>query len=191
MMGGCISRKFSYLHPNKNLVLEVSHHWHLSTVASRCGPWNTQENHTSFSVKLSHSQMLNDPVTQFHHIHKTARYLCCYDCVTVYTCINSHKSCSVQWQCVIEYFYSYKFLCVFLTKRFTWVYSPTKERPLLKERLPPHSFRPNFLYRVKLYLPTLQVHSWSLGRIASNTIHMLGKKLCVILHQRLLKGSIV
>jgi len=34
--------------------------------------------------------MLRDPVTQFHHMHQTARYSCSSDSVTVYTCVHSH-----------------------------------------------------------------------------------------------------
>ena len=46
--------------------------------------------------------MFNNPVTQFHHMHQTARYSCSSDCVTVYTCVHTHTHVVLPWQHSIQ-----------------------------------------------------------------------------------------
>ena len=56
--------------------------------------YQTRESHC---VVLSNSlsQMFNHPVTQFHHMHQTARYSFSSDCVTVIHVFTPTLSCSV------------------------------------------------------------------------------------------------
>ena len=69
--------------------------------------------------------------------------------------------------------------------------------PTLKRVLTPY-FRPNFLFRVKVYLNehppwsklhvANEVYPWSLKSITLSAMHIWGKTLRVILHRRLLQG---
>ena len=66
--------------------------------------------------------------------------------------------------------------------------------PSLVKEHPPLTFYPNFLHRSKF--TQMSTHpwpscGWRLRSTASSAIHIWGKKLCVILHQRLLQGIFV